>query len=190
AVLSLKPEPGDRIVDLAAAPGMKTSLVAQLAEGRAKIVAVDLSQKRVARMKQLLRRVGAGDTVEVVRSDSRKLKTRLFDKALLDAPCTSSGAFTKEPAAKIYPRLEDAPRYSRIQRELLKNALELAGEVVYAVCSILPEEGEEVVRSVEAAPEKPHEDLADPYVGGLGGRTFPHIHRSEAFFISRLRALR
>ena len=190
AVLSLKPEPGDRIVDLAAAPGMKTSLVAQLAEGRAKIVAVDLSQKRVARMKQLLRRVGAGDSVEVVRSDSRKLKTRLFDKALLDAPCTSSGAFTKEPAVKIYPRLEDAPRYSRIQRELLKNALELAGEVVYAVCSILPEEGEEVVASVEAAPEKPLEDLADPYAGGLGGRTFPHIHRSEAFFISRLRALR
>ncbi|MEM0463478.1 RsmB/NOP family class I SAM-dependent RNA methyltransferase [Pyrobaculum sp.] len=187
AVLSLRPEPGDRIIDLAAAPGMKTSLIAQLAEGRAKIVAVDLSAKRVARMRHLLKNLGAGDFVEVVRTDSRVLKTRKFDKALLDAPCTSSGAFTKEPAVKIYPRVEEAPKYSAVQKALLKNALALAEEVVYAVCSILPQEGEEVAASAGAEAEKPHPDLAPSYTPGVGGRTFPHIHRSEAFFISRLR---
>jgi 16S rRNA (cytosine967-C5)-methyltransferase len=186
AVLSLRPAPGDRIVDLAAAPGMKTSLIAQLTEGRAKIVAVDISAKRVLRMKRLLRLLGAGDLVEVVRADSRRLRAARFDKALLDAPCTSSGAFTKEPATKIYPRLEEAPRYGALQRELLRNALTLASEVVYAVCSILPEEGEEVVASVGAKAERPHPDLAPSYRGGVGGRTFPHIHRSEAFFISRV----
>lgn len=187
AVLSLRPEPGDRIIDLAAAPGMKTSLIAQLAEGRAKIVAVDLSAKRVARMRHLLKNLGAGDFVEVVRGDSRVLKTRKFDKALLDAPCTSSGAFTKEPAVKIYPRVEEAPRYSALQKALLKNALALAEEVVYAVCSILPQEGEEVAASAGAEVEKPHPDLTPSYTPGVGGRTFPHIHRSEAFFIARLR---
>lgn len=187
AVLSLNPQPGDRIIDLAAAPGMKTSLIAQLAEGRAKIVAVDLSAKRVSRMRHLLKNLGAGGFVEVVRADSRALKTRRFDKALLDAPCTSSGAFTKEPAVKIYPRLEDAPKYSKLQKALLKNALSLASEVVYAVCSILPEEGEEVVTSVGAKAEKPLGDLASSYRGEVGGRTFPHVHKSEAFFISRLR---
>ena len=187
AVLSLRPEPGDRIIDLAAAPGMKTSLIAQLAEGKAKIVAVDLSAKRAARMKRLLKNLGVEDFVEVVRADSRVLKTRRFDKALLDAPCTSSGAFTKEPAVKIYPRVEEAPRYSAVQKALLKNALTLAEEVVYAVCSILPQEGEEVAASAGAEAENPHPDLAPSYIPGLGGRTFPHIHRSEAFFISRLR---
>ena len=187
AVLSLRPEPGDRIIDLAAAPGMKTSLIAQLAEGKAKIVAVDFSAKRAARMKYLLKNLGVEDFVEVVRADSRVLKTRRFDKALLDAPCTSSGAFTKEPAVKIYPRVEEAPRYSAVQKALLKNALTLAEEVVYAVCSILPQEGEEVAASAGAEAENPHPDLAPSYIPGLGGRTFPHIHRSEAFFISRLR---
>jgi len=186
AALSLRPGPGDRIIDLAAAPGMKTSLIAQLAEGKAKVVAVDFSQKRVYRMRRLLKLLGAADQVEVVRADSRKLRTRRFDKALLDAPCTSSGAFTKEPATKIYPRLEEAPRYSRLQKELLENALTLADEVIYAVCSILPQEGEGVVTAVEGRPQRPHPDLAPSYRGDVGGRTFPHVHRSEAFFISRI----
>ncbi|ABL87938.1 Fmu (Sun) domain protein [Pyrobaculum islandicum DSM 4184] len=184
AVLSLDPAPGEKILDLAAAPGMKTSLIVQLAEGRAKVVAADFSAKRVARMKHLLKALGAGDAVEVVRADSRRLKTRRFDKALLDAPCTSSGAFTKEPAVKIYPRVEEAPRYGTLQRELLANALSLAEKVVYAVCSIMPQEGEEVVASAPAKAEKPHPDLAPAYRGGPGGRTFPHIHKSEAFYIA------
>lgn len=184
-VLSLNPEPGDSIIDLAAAPGMKTSLAVQLAEGKAKIVAVDFSGKRVERMRHLLKALGARDYVEIVRADSRRLKTLRFDKALLDAPCTSSGAFTKEPAVKIYPRLEEARRYSQLQRDLLRNALSLAEETVYAVCSILPAEGEEVVAEFKS--HKPHDDLAPSYWGTVGGRTFPHIHRSEAFFVSRLR---
>ena len=186
AVLSLRPSPGDRIIDLAAAPGMKTSLIAQLAEGKAKIVAVELSTRRIYRMRHLLKLLGAADQVEVVRADSRRLRTRRFDKALLDAPCTSSGAFTKEPATKIYPRLEEATRYSKLQRELLADALTLADEVIYAVCSILPQEGEEVVTAGKGRPQRPHADLAPSYRGDVGGRTFPHLHRSEAFFISRI----
>ncbi|MEM3995917.1 MAG: RsmB/NOP family class I SAM-dependent RNA methyltransferase [Pyrobaculum sp.] len=188
AVLSLDPRPGESIIDLAAAPGMKTSLIAQLTEGRAKIVAVDVSAKRVDRMRRLLKLLGAGEYVEVIRADSRRLAApRRFDKALLDAPCTSSGAFTKEPAVKIYPRLWEADRYSALQTQLLKNALELAEEVTYAVCSILPQEGEEVVKKAAARAEKPHPDLLPSYEEGLGGRTFPHVHKSEAFFISKIR---
>lgn len=112
AVLALAPRRGERVVDLAAAPGMKTSLVVQLSEG-ARVVAVELSQKRVARMRWLLKQLGAIDYVEIVHADSRQLKGRIFDKALLDAPCTSSGAFTKEPP--VTPGWEvwrDTPEFS------------------------------------------------------------------------------
>jgi 16S rRNA (cytosine967-C5)-methyltransferase len=185
-VLALNPQPGESIIDLAAAPGMKTSLIIQLTEGRVKIVAVDLSAKRVARMKWLLKKLGMYNYVEVVRSDSRRLKTRRFDKALLDAPCTSSGAFTKEPAAKIYPRVEEAYKYSEIQAAMLKNALAISDAVTYAVCSILPQEGEEVVAKSGGFVTKPLPQLSPAYWGGLGGRTFPHLHRGEAFFIANV----
>jgi len=186
-VLALDPRPGDSVLDLAAAPGMKISLATQIAEGKLKVVAADVSRKRVARMRHLLKALGAYQYVDVVHADSRKLAARRFDKALLDAPCTSSGAFTKDPGVKIYPRVERARQYSQLQLQLLTRALQLAEEVVYAVCSILPEEGEEVVSKAGARAEKPLAELAPSYWGDIGGRTFPHIHRSEAFFISRLR---
>jgi 16S rRNA (cytosine967-C5)-methyltransferase len=188
AVLALEPSPGDKIADLAAAPGMKTSLIVQLTEGRARVVAADVSAARVARMRGLLKRLGASDSVEIIRADSRKLATRRFDKALVDAPCTSSGAFTKEPAVKVYPRVSRARHYGALQRELLANALRLAERVTYSVCSILPEEGEDVIAGIDAAAERAPAELVPAY-RGPGGRTLPHVHRSEAFFIARLARL-
>ncbi|MFN7105488.1 MAG: hypothetical protein ACK4M3_02725 [Pyrobaculum sp.] len=77
-------------------------------------------------------------------------------------------------------------RYARIQLGLLKNALSMSHEVVYAVCSLLPQEGEEVVERSGGEAERPLPALSPSYWGNLGGRTFPHIHRGEAFFISRI----
>ena len=190
-VLALRPEPGDEVLDAAAAPGMKTSLIMQLAENRARVVAVDVSPRRLARMRALLRRLGVDvDRVELVLGDSRRLAGRRFPKALVDAPCTSSGAMTKDPAVKLaLARLGRLRWFTDIQAGMLRNVaglVEPGGSLVYATCSVLPQEGEDVVEVVGLRARKPLPSLADAYRGVGGGRTFPHTHRSEGFYIAEV----
>jgi len=191
-VLSLRPEPGDYVLDAAAAPGMKTSLIMQMAENRARVVAVDVSPRRLARMRALLRRLGVDvDRVELVLGDSRRLVIRRFPKALVDAPCTSSGAMTKDPAVKLaLARLSKLRWFTDIQAAMLRNVaglVEPGGLLIYATCSILPQEGEHVVEAAGLRASKPLSELADAYGGAGGGRTFPHTHRSEGFYIAGIR---
>ncbi|WP_066793676.1 RsmB/NOP family class I SAM-dependent RNA methyltransferase [Caldivirga sp. MU80] len=201
-VLNLKPEPGDVILDACAAPGMKTSLIMQLTEGRAEVIAVDVSEGRLSKMRRLMRLMNVNESrVHIARSDSRliKLKGGEINKVLIDAPCTSSGAVSKDPGIKLIldrrPNLVN--RQSAVQYAILSNIVSQLkdAELVYATCSILPEEGEEVVgRLTEVFGVK----LVKPDVGGLSdgyrnypvsqlvGRVMPHIHGGEGFFVSKL----
>jgi len=203
-VLNLKPEPGDVILDACAAPGMKTSLIMQLTEGRAEVVAVDISEGRLSKMRRLMRLMNVNESrVHIVRSDSRliKLKGGEINKVLIDAPCTSSGAVSKDPGVKLI--LDRRPglvnHQSATQYSILSNLVsQFRGvEVVYATCSILPEEGEEVVdRLTKVFGVK----LVKPDVGGLSdgygnyplsqsvGRVMPHVHGGEGFFVSKILA--
>lgn len=193
-VESLKPKPGDVILDMTAAPGVKTSLIVMLTEGKAKIVATDLSKRRTIAMKNLLKNLGALDYVDIAIADSRHPPhNKLFDKILLDAPCSSSGSISKDPAIRLHLlKRGKIEYYSTLQYELLDKALDLAKEVVYSTCSILPEEGEEVVENVrnKAKPIDPGINVSKGYsrysVGNTVARFFPHMHMSEGFFIAKL----
>ncbi len=195
-VEALEPEPGDVILDMAAAPGVKDTLIHQLTGGRARVIAVDVSWDRTRRMKRLLSMYGVyGPAVDIVNADSRQLPlmAEQATKILLDAPCTSTGAIGKDPAIKIH--LEDpswVERFPRLQAELLRVAVSLRKTVVYATCSLLAEEGEEQVERYQGF-------LVEPRIPGSPGyptygfsklvrRFFPHIHNTQGFFIARIEA--
>ncbi|MDK6029448.1 RsmB/NOP family class I SAM-dependent RNA methyltransferase [Ignisphaera sp. 4213-co] len=197
-VLALDPKPDMLIYDFAAAPGIKTSLIMQLTENKARVVAFDLSRRRLEAMKMLLNRYGVDTSrIELVLADSTKIAlSKKADAILVDATCSSSGAISKDPAIKIILRDSRIPqKMSIIQTEMLLNALKHGERVVYAVCSILPDEGEEVVEKVFSK-ETTHK-LVDPQIPASRGypkysiwnkvrRTLPHIDKSEGFFIARL----
>lgn len=194
AVEALRPERGDSIIDLASAPGMKTSLIMMLAENRAKVVACDKSLKRLSIMKDLLRRLGVDlSRVSLIHTDSTYLIGRRFDKALVDAPCSNSGAIGKDPGIKLSITRGKVFRSSSIQVEMLRNALNLAEYVTFSTCSLLPEEGELVISKLWLDGIKLLRPIAwvgygypvvDFYRSVM--RLLPHRHLCEGFFIAVL----
>lgn len=172
---------------------MKTSLIMMLAENRARVVAVDISYKRLLMCANLLAKLGVDlSKVHLVAADSRDLLLRgVFDKVLLDAPCSNSGAVSKDPGVKIHLTPSKVRYYSKIQKDLISRAVKHAsGLVVYSTCSIMPEEGEEVIATVCDAVR-----LVRKYPWSYPGykvvnfydkvmRFFPHKHLTEAFFLA------
>lgn len=197
-VLALKVEPQMLVYDFAAAPGIKTSLIMQLTDNRARVVALDLSLRRLTAMKRLLKLYGVDlSRVDLALADSRRVSlSRRADLALVDAVCSSSGAVSKDPSVKIFLKNEEVvSRMHRVQVEMLYNALQYADAVVYATCSLLPEEGEEVVEEVmDMGIEHKLVDVRVSASRGYRGyrvwnivrRTYPHIDQCEGFFIARL----
>ncbi|MCD6340559.1 MAG: RsmB/NOP family class I SAM-dependent RNA methyltransferase [Desulfurococcales archaeon] len=190
----LSPEAGELIVDMAAAPGMKASLIMMLTENRARIVAVDVSYRRILLMKNLLKKLGIDlSRVHLVASDSARIKlSGLPDKVLLDAPCSNSGAVSKDPALKISLTEGKVRYYASKQAELLKNAMQLGRVIVYSVCSIMPEEGELVISLFKdrVTLEKTLKWASTGYKGlplsDTVMRLFPHKHLTEGFFIAKI----
>ncbi|MCD6428155.1 MAG: RsmB/NOP family class I SAM-dependent RNA methyltransferase [Desulfurococcales archaeon] len=192
----LSPEAGELIVDMAAAPGMKTSLIMMLTENRARIVAIDISYRRLLLMKNLLKKLGVDTSrVHLVASDSAKVKLPKFpDKVLLDAPCSNSGAVSKDPALKISLTEGKIGYYASKQAALLRSAIRLGRVVVYSVCSIMPEEGELVISLFKdkVTLEKALKWASTGYRGfplsDKVMRLFPHKHLTEGFFIAKILA--
>lgn len=154
AVRVLAPRAGEKVLDLCAAPGGKTL---QLAAAGAEVTALDLSEQRLVRVRENLARCGLG--ARIVAADALTWDgPRDFDAILLDAPCSATGTIRRHPDL---PHVRDGAAIRdlvRLQAALLDRALEhLApgGRLVYATCSLLPEEGE---RQIAAALAR-HEDL-------------------------------
>lgn len=198
-VEALQPEPGDLILDMAAAPGIKDTLIMQLTSNKARIIAVDASWERLKRTKRVLKLYGADTSkIELIHADSAHIAlSRPPAKILLDAPCTSSGAIGKDPAIKLH--LEDpawVQRFPAIQEALLENAARIARQaktpITYAVCSLLHFEGEEhLAHNQSLEPRKPHIPASSGYrlYGQLAenvARLFPHRHKTQGFFIANL----
>lgn len=146
--LVLDPAAGESILDMAAAPGGKTTQMAALSKGMANITACEKNKVRAERLKYNLQRQGAS-RVSVMVCDARRLDDRfMFDKVLLDAPCSGSGTVTSERCDftdELYQRSR------RFQSELLKKALRLLKSgslMVYSTCSILSGENEELLKTV------------------------------------------
>ena len=203
----LEPRPGERVLDMAAAPGGKTTQLAQLMLNRGVILAVDVSRRRVRALRSHLNRMGVTNTV-VVRTDARRLVKLgpVFDKVMLDAPCTGEGLIPIDPSRKKSRAMNDLRLLARLQVELLEAAFALTkpgGYIVYTTCSIAPEENEYVVsRVLENHPNlavvEPGVDVGlpgitrfrgvdfDPQVGRCR-RLYPHTHGTEGFVICLLR---
>ncbi len=199
AVSALEPEPGDVILDACAAPGGKTSLIMQLTENRATVIAMDLSKGRLRNMMKLLKRYGVDTSrVHVVHGDAVHPPAKKVDKVLVDAPCTSSGAVRQDPAIKLHLRnLENLKRrFFKMQSSILYGVVSRvkAHVYVYVTCSLLPQEGESVVDYVcDRLPV----EAVDPGTigspaytgfewGSKGRRLFTNVHDTNSFYIAKL----
>lgn len=144
----LQPEEGENILDMAAAPGGKTTQIAAITNNRAFITAVEKNKIRAERLKYNLQKQGVG-CVNVMLEDARKLSDFFsFDKILLDAPCSGSG--TMSIFDKNFNK-ELIERSSKIQEELLRKALKIlkpGKEMIYSTCSILAQENEEALKKI------------------------------------------
>ncbi|MEX0590711.1 MAG: transcription antitermination factor NusB [Xanthobacteraceae bacterium] len=141
----LGPVDGLSVADLCAAPGGKT---AQLAAAGARVVAVDRSENRLKRLKQNLARLGLA--AETVVADATAWNGGLFDAVLLDAPCSATGTIRRHPDIPWQKRAEDIATLAALQTRLLARAALLTrpgGILVYATCSLEPEEGEQQIES-------------------------------------------
>lgn len=133
--------PGERILDLCAAPGGKT---AQLAAAGASVTALDRSESRLERLRANMDRLGL--TVEVVCADALAYSAEPFDAVLLDAPCTATGTIRRHPEIAWGKGPDDLAALAALQARLLDKAADLVrpgGRLVYCVCSLEPEEGED-----------------------------------------------
>jgi 16S rRNA (cytosine967-C5)-methyltransferase len=138
--LLLAPKPGERIADLCAAPGGKT---AQLAVAGAEVVAVEQDPARLGRLQENLTRLRL--SVETVLADATAWQpARGFDAILLDAPCSATGTIRRHPDVVQLKRPRDIAQFTQQQDRLLQAAADRllpGGRLVYAVCSLQPEEG-------------------------------------------------
>ena len=146
--LLLSPSPGELVLDMAAAPGSKTTLLAELMKNTGTIVANDVSDNRIKALAANIERLGVSNAV-ITKGDatSRRFGAK-FDKILLDAPCTGEGTYRKNQKERM-PNLSDHIRMSKIQKNMLKNAerhLKEGGVMIYSTCTFNPLENEEVVQ--------------------------------------------
>jgi 16S rRNA (cytosine1407-C5)-methyltransferase len=149
--LILDPRPGEHVLDLAAAPGSKTTQIAAMMANTGTIVANDTSRVRLYRLEANLKMQGVTNTT-VVNVDGRSLwqdHIEKFDKVLLDAPCSMEGRFrTDDPKSYEDWSLKKVKDLAHLQRWLLRSAVsatKTGGSIVYSTCTLSPEENEEVV---------------------------------------------
>jgi len=197
--LVLDPRPGERILDGCAAPGGKTTHIAEMMKDTGEIVAMDIDEGRMAKLHENTSRLGLR-SIKPVLSDlthADPLKWGLFDRVLIDAPCTSLGVIRRNPDVKWRHSEKDLPAFKGKQAELLKGGARLlkpGGILVFSTCSTEPEEGEEVMeeflKSKEGKDfiiEKPALPFLSPLIENAFLRTYPHRHDMDGFFSARLR---
>jgi 16S rRNA (cytosine967-C5)-methyltransferase len=165
AVETLSPQPDERVWDVCAAPGTKTCQLAERIEDRGIILATDSSTARLTMIDDGLRRLGLTCVqTERIRPDGVDLPPGPFDAILIDAPCSNTGVLHRRPEARWRLQPADITDLADTQQRLLRAALERVaprGRVLYATCSIEPEENEAVVRDVLAG--QPEFVLADEF---------------------------
>ncbi|BCU67608.1 rRNA cytosine-C5-methyltransferase [Sulfolobales archaeon HS-7] len=192
-VESLKPQQGEVLLDFASSPGIKVSQYMALTENRGRVIATDVDHNRLRKELLLLRKMGVDlNRVEVINQDSSRSAIMRGDKALIDAPCSSTGIITKEPTLMI--RLNQRhliSRLSKLQKSIINKAVKATEKIVYSTCSILPEEGEEVISEYEKRLETLNIDGNTGYeiypFHDKVRRFFPGINHTDGFFIARLR---
>jgi 16S rRNA (cytosine967-C5)-methyltransferase len=192
----LRPEKSDLCLDLCAAPGGKSSQIAQMTDGEAKVVAMDVHWHRVRTMRKL----HGGNWPNlwfIVADGTRPLPlSNQFDKVLVDAPCSGTGTLGRHPEIRWRVKQSDLTTLPQLQIGLLETAacyLKPGGLLVYSTCSLEPEENEKVLESFLAKHSQFCLDL--PSVGPLAQffdrhrhfRLLPSRLSSDGFFAGLLR---
>lgn len=156
AVDLLDPQPGETVADLCAAPGGKTTYIAELMQNRGRLVACDLWESRVERLRENLDRLGV-TIAEVAVQDAMVgggvLEPGVFDRVLLDAPCSNTGVLRRRVDVRWRLTEEDFIRMPVQQLALLRRAAELltaGGTLVYSTCSLEAEENDRLVEQAVA----------------------------------------
>jgi len=213
-VLALKPKPEELVLDIAAAPGSKTTQIAAAMKNTGTIIANDVNLKRLKILASNMERCGATNGI-IIKKDGIALCKRLkengflFDKILVDAPCSGEGTLRSSPITYQMWNPNTIKILSRIQKGLLESALEILkpnGELVYSTCTHAPEENEEVLNfalknfdvkiekinlPVKASPGitkwMDKEYLQDVK---LSCRLYPQNSNTEGFFISKVRKIK
>ena len=195
AVALLQPQPGERICDLCAAPGGKSSQIAARMDGRGLLLANEIHPQRAQILSRNLERMGVGNAI-VTNEPPARLSARFpgcFDRVLVDAPCSGEGMFRKEAAAVADWSEELVLRCARRQAEILDEAAKLlrpGGRLVYSTCTFSPEEDEDTVTAfLQRHPEFSPEPVEAPwFTPGPSGsfRLWPHALRGEGHFAAVL----
>jgi 16S rRNA (cytosine967-C5)-methyltransferase len=189
-------EPGMRVIDLCAAPGGKTTAMAEMMNGSGTIIAVDKYEAKLRLLADASRRLGFEGIIVPTQGDARALGVEPADLVLVDAPCSGLGVLSKKPDIKWKRRPEEIEKLAELQHEILDSASRLVvpgGHLVYSTCTIEPAENEQVVRDfLERHPEFEQVDAAehlDPSFVSAEGflQTLPQRHGVDGTFGARLR---
>ncbi|MDE0635124.1 MAG: 16S rRNA (cytosine(967)-C(5))-methyltransferase RsmB [Candidatus Poribacteria bacterium] len=199
----LMPESPKLVVDLCAAPGGKTTHIACLMENSGKIIAADISEKKLAVLAENCKRIDVQNvesrTVDATKSDLSFISTA--DAVLVDAPCSGFGTLRRHPDIRWNKTSDQLRSLSDLQNRLLENAaphIKPGGVLVYSTCTIEPTENEEIIsRFLKNFPmftlEQASEFLPDIPQSGITSKgflqTFPHEHGVDGTFAARLRRI-
>jgi 16S rRNA (cytosine967-C5)-methyltransferase len=186
----LGPEPKEKVLDACAAPGGKTTHLAQLMRDTGEITAVEKDDKRIAMLRDSIGALGIR-SVTIINQDAAELRgAGPFDRVLLDAPCSATGVIRRNPDIKYRRKAKDLDEYRTKQVRLLlatSRLLKEGGRLVYSVCSMEPEEGELVINEfLKTSNEFRIINAEAPFLksfiheGFL--RTYPHLHDMDGFF--------
>jgi 16S rRNA (cytosine967-C5)-methyltransferase len=195
-VADAKPEM--TVLDVCAAPGAKTTYIAQLMQNQGNVWSVDYSLRRMQAWRREVARMGVKTAEPVLADACVSLPFALeADVVVLDPPCTSTGVFAKQPSAKWRLTSKSIDKMAEIQWRMINNCsdhVKASGVLTYSTCSITVEENEMIIeRFLKQHPEFSLAQIS-PKLGvpGLRGldkcqRLYPHIHESNGFFIAKLR---
>ncbi|KAJ7774721.1 NOL1/NOP2/sun family RNA met [Mycena metata] len=210
-VIALAPQPNERVLDMASAPGGKTTHIAALLQNTGVVFANDANKARTKSLTANVHRLGCKNVV-VCSYDGREFPKVMggFDRVLLDAPCSGTGVISKDASVKINKSERDFTLLSHLQKQLILCAIDsvspeskTGGFVVYSTCSVTIDENEAVVDY--ALRKRPHVKLVDTGLefGREGftsfrGKTFspslsltrrfyPHVHNMDGFYVAKFK---
>lgn len=210
-VISLSPQPHERVLDMASSPGGKTTHMAALMQNTGIIFANDANKARTKSLTANIHRLGCKNVV-VCSYDGREFPKVMggFDRVLLDAPCSGTGVISKDASVKINKTEKDFTLLSHLQKQLILCAIDsvnpaskMGGYLVYSTCSVTIDENEAVVDY--ALRKRPNAHLVDsglefgrPGYTSYRGKSFhdsvkqtrrfyPHVHNMDGFFVAKFR---
>ncbi len=186
----LSPKENETVIDVCAAPGGKTTHMAQLMGNKGKIFAFDIYEHKLKLIDDNAKRLGI-DIISPVLQDASETNEKyidIADKVLVDAPCSGLGILRRKPEIKYARTPEDLVSLSALQQKILETSAKYVkpgGEIVYSTCTINPGENEKVVESfLENNKDFELIDLNfenSPYI-----KLLPHIHNTDGFFIAKI----